>query len=78
MHEKSFYTSIPVHWNAVSFLTSTNVPGRPEISSMRNIPGIVIYNLFTHDFTDEFLDDYADEFTDEFTYEFTDKFTGND
>ena len=23
-------------------LTSTNVPGRPEISSMRNIPGIVI------------------------------------
>ena len=29
--------------------TSTNVPGRPEISSMRNIPSFVIYYLFTHE-----------------------------
>ena len=49
-------------------MTSTNVPGRPEISSLRNISNIVIYYLFTHKFTDEF----ADKFTEEFTGKFTD------
>ena len=47
--------------------TSTNVPGRPEISSMGNIPSIVLKNLFTNEFTDEYTDDYTDEFTDKFT-----------